>query len=166
MKKLVYLISLALLIISCQSEKQYVRDSPEIDLAKKGNEAYVKKDWTTIRSLFADSAKILLNSWWGEEITPEEYISILQQSASNYSEYSFSDDSFYEMITNDDGDKWVHAWLLWSGTNNNGTQVKTVVNLGWLVENDKVITMSVLYDALPLYQAANPPEQLDSLSVE
>ena len=166
MKKSVYLISLALFIISCQSEKQYVRDSPEIDLAKKGSEAYQNGDWETLRSLFTDTATVLLNSWWGEEITPDEYISILQESASSYSEYSFSDDSFYEMIINDDGDKWVHAWLLWSGTNNNGNRAKTVVNIGWLFKNEKVVTMSVIYNALPLYQAANPVEPVDSTTVE
>ncbi len=166
MKKSVYLILIALLIISCQNEKQYFTDSPEIDLAKRGNEAYLSGDWETLRSLFADTAKILNNGWWGDEITPDEYISVLEQNVSNFSEYSISDDAFFEMIVNDDGVKWVHSWLLWNGIHKNGIEVKTIVNLGWRIENDKVVIMSVIFNELPMYMAANPPEQADSLSVE
>ena len=158
-------VLLLLLIVSCQSEKSYYTDSPEINLAKKGNEAYQNQDWETLRSVFADSASVIVNGWWGEEITSDEYISLLQESTSNLIEYSFSDDSFYEMIVNDDGDKWVHAWSLWTGTFNNGNSAKTVVNLGWLFENDKVKVMTVIYNSLPLSEAANPVEEADTTLV-
>ena len=62
MRKLLAFLLLAAVVSACQ-KKQYYASSPEIDVAKKADEAYYKGDWTLLRSLYADTAKINLNSW-------------------------------------------------------------------------------------------------------
>jgi len=167
MKKLLYLLSLIMLAIACQTpqEKQYFTLSPEIDIAKQGNEAYLNGDWETLRSYFADSAIVYNNTWLDEGIPIDEYIANLQEGVTNFSEYSIGDDTIWEMIVTDEGDKWVHAWFQWKATHNNGEAIETVVHISWGFTDNKVHTMGVLFDNLPGYLASNP-QPADSVSVE
>jgi len=170
MKNLIYLFLLALIIGACQptAEKQYFTESPEIEIAKKTNEAYMAGDWETIKSYFADSAFVYFNSTEG--ITSDQYVGGLQQSVANYSKYGFLEDANYEMIVTDNGQKWVHAWLNWEATTVDGKDVKTLVTINWGIENDKIFGLVVIYNALPMYLAANPPStpeiEADSITVD
>lgn len=82
--------------------KQYFETSPEIDLVKKGNQAYLDKDWTTLRSLYADTAKIADNTW-GEDkyITPDQFIQRISQGADNLTDIKLSSDAIFNMIVTD-----------------------------------------------------------------
>ena len=154
MKKLVLSLSIISLFTLCQNKKQYFLSSPEIDIAKKMMDAYQSKDWEMMRNTFADSASVLINGWWGDEISSEAYISALEEfNTTQLESYSLSDDTFYEMIINDEGVKWVHAWSQWSGKFANGNEAQTVINFGWLFEGDKVILLTMMYDSNPILQA-------------
>ncbi len=158
-----YISLFSLLFIACQAEKQYFLESPEIDFVKKANDAYVNGEWDALRSYFADTASIYNNTWFGEEITPDEYINGLRDRAEGYASYSFSDDGFYEMVINDRGEKWVHAWIQWRGTLENGDEVKTVVNINQWVENEKIVAMGVVINYLPMYLAAEKAAEVEKV---
>ena len=157
MKNLLFLIILAGVITSCQ-KKQLFSASPEIDIIKKGNEAYVKGDWTTLRSLYADTAHIWVNSWFGPELTPDKFIEIEKAGAADFTDVKLStDNAIYEMVVTDDGDHWVHYWAGWSGkAAKTGKEAKSAVHIAAQVEHGKVVNFLVVIDSLPAFLASQP----------
>lgn len=163
MRKLFFAV-LALLVLNACQEKQYFDASPEIDLVKKANDAYFKGDWSTMRSVFADTARIWFNTWHtkNDGLTPDQFVETLKTGLENYSEYKMGDEPIYEMIVTDEGDKWVHCWFLWSATTKSGVEVNTPVSIGGMVKDGKIVYEAAVVNALPGYLAAQP---IDSTSV-
>ncbi|MEX2234669.1 MAG: hypothetical protein WD824_21065 [Cyclobacteriaceae bacterium] len=158
MKNLFSLFALGLILFSCQTApKQYFANSPEIEMIKKANAAYVSGDWNAMRSVYADTAKIYHNTWDAEvALNVDDFIKGMQTTAANYNTYKLSDDAVYEMIVTDEGQKWVHNWFLWSGTHKNGVEVKIPVNISFLIVDNKVAMQVNMFNALPGYLAENP----------
>lgn len=150
---------LAVVISACQ-KKQYYTASSEIDLVKKGNEAYLKADWETLKSLYADTAKILVNKWMGEEISVDQFIEMEKAEVGTLSEYKIGDDAIYEMVELDNGVRWVHTWLLWSGKYKNGKEVRTPVHISTQVLNGKAVWQGFIVDTLPGYLAQPPVDSV------
>ena len=166
MKKIFVFVIPLLVWSSCENKKQYFQTSREIDLAKKHLEDYQNRDWEGFQSLFADSALVNINTWWGDEITGEELTKLFEEHSSALSEISISADSFYEMIVMDDGTKWVHCWALWEGSFKNGNSAETVINFGWLFDSEKVNRMTIIYNSQPLIEASKTTEsEVDTTSV-
>jgi hypothetical protein len=62
MKKVICLVFLVS-IMACQApQNQFTEVSPEIESVQKSLEAFLKQDWTTFRSIYADTAKIAVNT--------------------------------------------------------------------------------------------------------
>ena len=159
--KFIILFFLTAVITACQ-KKQYFTASPEIDLIKKGNEAYLKADWATFKSLYADTAKVLVNEWWGGEITVDKFIEMEKEQIANFAEYKIGDDAIFEMVETDDGARWVHSWFLWSAKHKNGKEARTAVHLSAQVKNGKIVMFGIIADNLPGY-LMNPP--MDSMAM-
>jgi len=157
MKQIFLVILMAAVLCSCQQKKQYFTSGPEIDMAKKGNEAYVKGDWETLRSLYADTAKILVNKWFGEEMSIDQFLMMQKMEVAELASYSIGDDAIYEMVVQDNGDHWVHVWLNWSAKLKNGKEVHTPVHLALQVENGKVVFQGLIFNQLGGYLAAMAP---------
>lgn len=157
MKKLSF-FALGLLALAACQEKQYFKESPEIDLVKKGIAAYFSGDWDTFRAGYADTAKIAVNVWDEDNwVGPDAYIEGLKSNLTNYAEYKIGG-SVYEMIVTDEGDKWVHAWFLHSGKTNGGKDATTPVNVSFFVKDNKIAMQIDIFNALPGYLARQPAD--------
>ena len=115
MRRLIELSVLLLFIAACQppAEQQvrFTTDSPEITKGKAIMDAYLSGDWETMRAGFADNAKIYHNST--SHVGPDENVENLQEGLSNVSSYELGDEVFWEMVVDDNGDKWVYFWGEW-----------------------------------------------------
>lgn len=138
---------------SARSDRSYSTESPEIEIAKRADRAFVNRDWPTLRSLYSDSARIFQNSWWGESMTPDEFVELLRRAADTRLGYVFHDDALYELVVKDTGERWVYAWLTLDVTYTNGVTGRTVNNRMWRIENDRIVDFFTIYNALPLYRA-------------
>lgn len=159
MKNLPTLFLLTGIFFSCQ-QQQYFDTSPEIDLIKKCDETYLKGDWTALRSFYHDTATIYVNTWDRNKLTPDQAIELFKGNVAEYREYSLAKDGIYEMVVTPNGEHWVHNWTEWKGVHKNGKEVRSVVNISWRVENNKVVFAGFIFDTLPGYMAA----QTDSVN--
>ena len=143
------------LLFSCsnQIERSYLKESPEIEIAKKADKAFGDRDWSTLRSLYSDSAKIFINSWWDKSMTPDEFVDRLQRAADTRLGYQIKDDALYEMIVKNNNEKWVYAWMNLDITYTNGVTGSTVNNRMWRIKNDKIVYFFTIYNGYPLYRA-------------
>ena len=153
MKMPILILSVLLLAAAC-GQKQYFTSSPEIDLVKKANEAYFNSDWESLRSMYSDTAKIWFNTWMGSEIGPDAFIDMLKSGVADLTEYKMSDDAIYEMIITDNGDHWVHNWLLYTVKYNNGKEASVPVHISAMVKDGKIYNLALIVNALPGYLAA------------
>ena len=151
MKKIIVLLLLASAFTACQ-KKQYFTESPEIDLVKKGADSYLKGDWAGLSALYADTAKVVINSWT-ETKSVAEFIEWEKQGVSNYASYKIEDGAIYEMVITDKGEHWVHTWLGHTSTLKNGKTVSGLVNIATQVENGKVVFQAFAVDNLATFLA-------------
>lgn len=160
MKKLIYIGLAATILISCQEKKQYHRSSPEIDLVRKANETYFNGDWQTFKSLFSDKARIWLNAPRRKNtvLTKEQFTDTLKAGVAGFVEFKVGqdpdyEDPLYEMIVDDEGGKWVHAWFTWIGKTKQGKEVITQVHVSSQIKDNKIEIHFVYVNTLPAYLA-------------
>ena len=152
MKIRITMILMAMSLIACQ-KKQYYTSSPEIDLVKKGNEAYIKGDWTALRSLYADTAKVVINTWLDQAMTADKFIETEKAGTAGLSEYKM-ENTIMEMVVDDSGSHWVHTWFLHIAKFKNGKEAKVPVHFTTRVENGMVVFQGFIFDSLPGFLAA------------
>lgn len=118
MKNSIIILVLLFSIVSCQkTETRYTQQSPEIDSFKKSIEAYEKQDWATMKSFYADSAKIEHNVTKDKAVSVDKLIEVSKEDTELFSNIDFIDsESEYEMVVTDDGETWVNFWGDWKGT--------------------------------------------------
>jgi hypothetical protein len=153
-----FLLSFGLALAACQqAPKQYFEASPEIDMAKKATQAYVSADWETLRSLFADTAKIAGNVWEPEKfISVDQWIEGFKADRLNFPEVSIGDDAVYNMIVSDEGHTYVLCWLNWTGKSKDGKEVSTPIHLFFQVDGGKFAWHGAIFNELPGYLALQP----------
>lgn len=147
MKKILLLCLATVFFMSCKNaEPRYFSSSPEIDVAKAHIKAYNEGDWATWTSHYADTAKISHNTL--EEGTPEELLEGLKELLVATSSYGFTDkDIFYEMVIDDDNEKWVNFWGTWEGTfAANNQKLIIPVHLTSQFVNGKIVEEHGYYD--------------------
>lgn len=148
MRNLFYGALLVMFITACQAPQQQVRyttDSPEITHAKATMAAYFAGDWETMRAAFADTAKIYHNST--DYVGADENIENAQEGVSNVSSYELGETSFWEMIVEDDGDKWVYFWGEWKGVHaKTGNTMSVPFHLAWWYEDGLVVEEHGFWD--------------------
>jgi hypothetical protein len=118
MSRILFALIFIFAVSGCQNEQnaRYRTSSSEIDLLKKGIEAYEKADWQSWKEQYADSAKIFQNSWHGG-VSPEEIQKKHIDLISNLSNYGFiKEDIVMQQIVDDQGKTWVNFWGLWRCT--------------------------------------------------
>lgn len=151
MKKVCVFLLLAFAFTACQ-KKQYFTESPEIELVKKGADSYLKADWAALSSLYADTAKVIMNSWT-KTMTVAEFIEAEKQGVANYTSYKIEDGAIYESVITDKGESWVHTWLGHTATLKNGKTVTGVVHIATQVLNGKVVFQVFVFDNLQTHLA-------------
>lgn len=155
MKSLFILLISTGLLLACkdQTPPRYSSASPEIDSVKTLIKDYEDGNWEGWTGHYADTAQVYHNST--DAISPQQLKEGLQGILANASEYHFDDDDiFYEMVIDDDGEKWVNFWGNWEGTlAANGQQMTVPVHLTLQFVDGKIVEEHGYYD-LSKYQAA------------
>lgn len=143
---LLFASSITLSFVSCQ-QKQFFTDSPEIQSAKKGNEAYLKGDWKTFKDIFSDTARIFVNTIDKDKaFSIDEYIQSLQDELKNIQEYKQTN-QIYSMVIDDKKEKWVEMWFLWEAKSKDGQQIKTPVHIAARYVDGKCVEQYNYFDA-------------------
>ncbi len=137
--KLLSLFTCLVLIYACQqAPARYSTDSPEIDLAKSAMDAYLAGDWETMRSAFADTATIYHNN--NEGIGPDENITSTQESLAGISSYELEDETYWEMIVDDENRKWVYFWGTWIAQHQaTGSTLEVPFHIAWWIQDNKIV---------------------------
>ncbi|WP_411031897.1 nuclear transport factor 2 family protein [Spongiimicrobium sp. 3-5] len=148
MKKAIFLILTIGLFASCQPKgpARYSVNSAEIDVAKKLVADYEKGDWDAWTGHYADSAKVYHNSV--DAVTPEQISEGLKDLLKSVSSYGFSDeDVYYEMVIDDQGEKWVNYWANWEGVlEANDKKLTIPVHITLQFVENKIVEEHAYYD--------------------
>ncbi|MDL5050140.1 nuclear transport factor 2 family protein [Oscillatoria amoena NRMC-F 0135] len=164
MKKIMALLLPAIILCSCM-KKQYFTDSPEIDLIKKADQAFLNRDWETFRNHFHDTAAIYVNNWFREKLTPDQWSEMLKSFSQDFSSYRYADNTIHEMVITDEGEHWVHGWAEWTGVHKSGKEIRIVVHGGWRVESGKIVSAGAIYDTHALHEL-NTPGPVEATEVQ
>lgn len=114
MKNLLILGLAIVLFSSCNQEKRYTQQSPEIDTYKKSMDDYKNMNWEGMTKHYADTAKIANNVIQEKAITVSQAIEKNKEDAALFSWVVEKEE--YEMVVTDKGETWVNFWGLWKGT--------------------------------------------------
>lgn len=162
MRNLLFLL-VAICLTACQEpQKQYFETSPEIESVQKSLEAFLKQDWATFRSVYADSAKIAVNtSDIGKFINNDQHIEAEKATHESFTDIKFEDIE-YKMVITDKGEKWVLMWFSASARAKSGVEVKVTGHERFLFVNGKIVLQINYYDTLPFYLAMQPADSVGS----
>jgi hypothetical protein len=151
------LIGLALLGCT-QPPQQYSEASPEIELAKKANAAYMAGNWEALRATYADTAKIAANEWTPDKwLTVDQAIEAWKADREVMPQVKLSDDAIYNMITTNSGETWVLNWLNWTGRTKDGKEASSPAHLAFRMAGGKIAFVAIFFNNLPPYLATQPP---------
>ncbi len=97
--------------------QRYFSASPEIEITKATLKHYADGNWQALKSLYADTAKVMNNVPIEKGVSIDATIKEFQQDHETFSLISFdaAEDEF-EMVITDDGETWVNYWGIWKGT--------------------------------------------------
>jgi hypothetical protein len=143
--------------MACQApQNQFTEVSPEIESVQKSLDAFLKQDWTTFRSIYADTAKIAVNtSDIMKFINNDQHIEEEKATHENFTDIKFADVD-YKMLITETGEKWVLVWFNASARTRSGVEVKISGHEKFHFVNGKVVFQMNYYDTLPLYFALQP----------
>jgi steroid delta-isomerase-like uncharacterized protein len=148
MKKIAFLFFATGLFIACQQKgpERYATAAPEIDLIKAHVKDYNDGNWAAWTAVYADTAKVYHNT-----LTPASPLEVQEGLKANLeaaSSYNLGgDDQFYEMVIDDDGEKWVNSWATWKGTlAGNGKELIIPVHSTYQFVGDKIVKEHAYYD--------------------
>jgi hypothetical protein len=150
MKTRVLFIVAAAMLASCQQgPKQYSESGPEVELARKNLETYLKQDWVGYASTFADTARIYNNSW-----DPARAQSVTQWVEGSKGFRVLMPDikigeQFHSYIMEDDGEQWVLSWFEWTGTTTDGKSATIPIHISSQVAGGKIVLQELFYDYYP-----------------
>lgn len=119
MKRVLFLFFAVALFAACNPKQpqRYFSASPEIEITKSTLKYYVNGDWGALKSLFADTAKVMNNVPDGKAISVDAAIMDYKQDHELFTSISYlAEEDFFEMVVTDEGETWVNYWGLWKGT--------------------------------------------------
>ncbi|MFC2120142.1 hypothetical protein ACFLTI_00945 [Bacteroidota bacterium] len=157
MKNLFLIISILLVCSACQDKQtiqKYYEESPEIELCKKLVEAYNNQDWETFKSNYCDTAKIWHNSKYLVDpgISPGAFIDGVKETSAEMEYFRFTDNARWEMIIDNDDNRWVHFWGNWEGKFiKSESKIININHIDYLVKDGKIVSEVGYWDNLPYY---------------
>lgn len=119
MKQLIYLLFAVLLLSACNTNQpvRYFSASPEIEITKQTLKHYLDGNWAAMKSLYADTAKVMNNVPTTKGVSIDAAIIDYKQDHELFSSMSYvAEEDFFEMAITDDDETWVNYWGLWKGT--------------------------------------------------
>ncbi len=142
------------------STSQYFVDSAEINMCKKALNAYVDQDWETYRSMHADTADMYCNLYFinAQGISVDKFIEDYKNNLANLDQYQV-EEYLWEMIIDENGDKWVYLWGKWTGTlSQDEKTIETPLNIVYHIKDNVIVEEAGFWDNLPFYQAFQKEE--------
>ena len=165
MKTIILFVFSLVVLVSCKEPvKQYTTTSPEIETIKTLHQYYMDNNYDGLTELYAEDAQIFDNS-----LEPTSVSDIIREGKEGRNlvvGYDFPDGIKCEMIINDEGEKWVNSWAVWSGSlQNSDIEIQVPIISRFLFEDGKIIQEFSYWDNLPAYAAFEElaTEQLDNL---
>lgn len=159
----ILLVSL-ILFTACQDEcpERYSQDAPEIELYKQSIADYASQNWESMRSKYADDAKIHHNTDNDTPNTVEEAIEAHQNTIAQLSEFGFDDgDSEFERVLTDDDEMWVNYWGNWYGVvAATGKRVEIPIHLTARIVDSLIVAEYGYWNSLPLFMALNEASEI------
>lgn len=117
MRKILLLLAISIAMSACSKDGRYTEKSAEIDTYKKIIAAYENKDFETMRTFYADSAKILYNVTEAEAQTVSQMMENIEKDETLFTKWEYDKNELeYEMIVTDKGETWVNFWSVWKTT--------------------------------------------------
>lgn len=117
MKKNIFAALALMFVAACQkAEVRYTQNSPEIETYKSAMHDYSGANWESLKSHYADTAKVFMNALENNPKTVDQMIETDKADAAIFSSYGVQEDGEYEMVVTDDGETWVNFWGTWKGT--------------------------------------------------
>jgi hypothetical protein len=161
MKKLLGLGLLILSIVSCNNSQRYTQNSKEIDIVKATINYYDYQKWDSLVMHYADTAKVYYNTrdqYFTAKSLPEYHI----KNDSTFLTRAFEDDRReYEMITDDNGKKWVNFWGIWEGNLlENNQKIEIPVHITYQFIDDKIVREYGYWNTSDLVLALQEIEKL------
>jgi len=140
MKKLLGVGLLILAIVSCNKSQRYSQNSKEIDIVKATINHYDYQKWDSLVMNYADTAKVYYNTrdlFFTAQSLPDYH----KKNDSTFLTRAFEDDRReYEMITDDNGKKWVNFWGIWEGNlNANNKKIEIPVHITYQFIDNKIV---------------------------
>ena len=168
MKKLIILLVIATMIISCNDGKKeneeirYTQDSEEINTLKATIQDYEDGNWEAMKKHYADTAQIYHNSNTGKGI--DEIVKRHQSDLADLSDYGFVDEEDeYEMVVTDEGNTWVNYWGDGKGTiSGSEKEVVIPIHLTAQFKNGKIVREHAYWDNAIMMMAM---QEMDSSAV-
>ncbi|MDH3697666.1 MAG: nuclear transport factor 2 family protein [Flavobacteriaceae bacterium] len=161
MKKVMLFFMAAFLIWSCKNESRYTTESAEIDLVKSLLADYESGSWEDWKGHYADTAKVYHNS--AKSISVSDLQKYHASNLEDLSMYKFQEkDRFFEMVVDDEGDKWVNFWGTWEGTiaANNQT-LEIPVHITAQFKGDKIVEEHAFYNLAEMAMAMMALEEAE-----
>ncbi len=118
---------------------------PDVDLIKKSITSFANGDWTTLASLFADSAKSFHNVWAATNDTsvgtriPQIIEAFKKQRALIDGNITLGG-TIYEVVTMPDGNKYGHLWAELSWKSKKGVAGKCILFDSYGINKEGKIT--------------------------
>ena len=156
MRTMIFLGLSVVLFAACETgPPRWTASSPEVDVVKALVKDYEDGNWSSWSGHYSDTAKAHHNSVEG--VTPQQLQDALKQDIQRLSSYGFSDeDLFYEMIIDDEGDKWVYFWGTWEGkVAETNEDLVIPVHLAYNLVDGKIVSEYAYYNYAPLVNAFN-----------
>lgn len=146
---------MALFMACKETAPRYASASPEIDMVKALVSDYEEGNWESWKTHYADTVKIHHNST--EAITADALQQQLNSTIDIMSDYGFQKEGqFYEMVIDDEGEKWVNFWANWEGTiAETGQKLVIPVHLTVQIAGGKIVEEHGYYDTSPLVAIMN-----------
>ena len=137
---------------------RYTQKSPEIDISKSIIKSYDNKDWKTLTSHYADTAKVHFNTTEKNPMPASKIPDYHKEFDVNYSSRGFvAKDNFFEMVITDKGENWVNFWGTWKcKLKSNGKEMEIPVHLTSQYKEGKIVKEYGYWDASELTLALQP----------
>lgn len=155
MRKLIFLVVAAIVFTACQQSgpERWTRSSPEVKVTKALVTDYVNGSWDSWLSHYSDTAKVFHNTTTGA--TPQQLMDALRNDIQKLAYYNFSEkEIFYEMIIDDNNDKWVYFWGTWEAkVRDINKPLEIPVHLAMQFVNNKIVREYGYYDNSSIIKA-------------
>jgi len=167
MRKTIVFLLTAILLLSCKSEARYTTASAEIDHVKILIADYEAGNWDAWKGHYADTAKLYHNS--RKASSAAEVLEGMSDNLDAMATYKFQNkDRFFEMVVDDEGDKWVNFWGTWEGTiaeNNQTLEIPVHITAqfadGKIVEEHAFYNLAELAMAIMALEEAKEKESME-----